>query len=319
MLLLIFVDMNIQQFRYVLAVVDSHNFEDAAERCNITQSTLSTMIGRLEDETGIKIFNRKTKPVSVTPEGKEIIERLRIINNEIGQLENVIQELKGEMVGELRIGIIPTIAPYLLPLFLPKFAQKFPQVKMIVKEIPTVQIKESLKNRSLDIGILALPIVDRELIEEPLFIEPFLVYDCRASKSNAKISIHNLDYSKLWLLQEGHCLRTQVHQICEQSNQTPKGGINIEFESGSMDSLLRFTYSYQGMTIIPYLASLGLPDEDKKQIIQFKSPIPSRSVGVITHKYFVKKRLAKELKGIIEKSVSKLIPQVEKANVVKPV
>ena len=114
--------MNIQQFQYVLAVVDSKNFESAAEKCFITQSTLSTMIGRFENEIGIKIFNRKTKPVSLTIEGVEIIKRLRIIDKEIGQFNNLIQELKGEMVGELKIGIIPTVAPYLLPLFLSEFA-----------------------------------------------------------------------------------------------------------------------------------------------------------------------------------------------------
>jgi LysR family hydrogen peroxide-inducible transcriptional activator len=311
--------MNIQQFQYVLAVVDSKNFETAAERCFITQSTLSTMIGRFEDEIGIKIFNRKTKPVSITIEGKNIIERLRIIDNEIGQLKNVIQELKGEMVGELKIGVIPTIAPYLLPLFLPKLAHKFPHVKIIVKEIPTAQITESLKNRSLDIGLLALPIVDSELTEQELYVEPFLVYDCRVNKSLSKISINNLDYSKLWLLQEGHCLRTQVFQICERSNQSSKGELNFEFESGSMDSLLRFTKSNAGMTIIPFLASIDFPSKDQENILEFKTPIPSRSVGILTHKFFVKKRLATELEKIIQDSVSKFLPRINETKIIKPV
>ncbi|TXB66735.1 LysR family transcriptional regulator [Vicingus serpentipes] len=311
--------MNIQQFQYVLAVADSKNFEEAAERCFITQSTLSTMIARFEGEIGMKIFNRKTKPVSITTEGLEIIQKLRVINNEISQLENVIQELKGEMIGELKIGIIPTIAPYLLPLFLSDFATKFQKIKIIVKEIPTSQIIESLKNRSLDIGILALPILDSELIEKELFVEPFLVYDCRDKKSVSKISINELDYSRLLLLQEGHCLRTQVHQICELSDQSPNVEINFEFESASMDSLLRFTKANQGMTIIPYLASLEIFDKDKKNIVAFKMPIPSRSVGMLTHKFFVKKRLASELQKIIHDAVLELIPKVKKAEIVNPV
>ena len=124
--------MNIQQFEYILAVVDSNNFEEAAEKCSISQSTLSTMIGRFEAEIGIKIFNRKSKPVTLTKEGNAIVQRLRIIDSEIGHLKNTFQELKGEMKGELRIGVIPTIAPYLLPLFLQKFAQKFPGIEIIV-------------------------------------------------------------------------------------------------------------------------------------------------------------------------------------------
>lgn len=311
--------MNIQQFQYVLAVVDSKNFELAAERCFVTQSTLSTMIGRFENEIGIKIFNRKTKPVSITAEGLQIIDRLRIVINEVESLQNIIQEVKGEMIGELKIGVIPTIAPYLLPLFLSTFASSFPKVKIIVKEIPTAQIRKSLINRSLDVGILAIPIEDDELVEQELYSEPFLVYDCRDKKKVSKISINNLDYSKLWLLQEGHCLRTQVYQICEQSSKSPKNNLNFEFESGSMDSLLRFTKANKGITIIPYLASLDFPIEEKRNIVEFKNPVPVRSVGLLTHKYFVKKRLANELQKIIQESVLELIPAIIKTEVIKPI
>jgi len=125
--------MNLHQFKYVLALAQKRHFEMAAEECCVTQSTLSTMIGRLEEEIGIKIFNRKTKPVSITEEGELILERLLIIDKEIEALQNAVQELKGEMKGELRIGIIPTVAPYLLPLFLSKFANKFPGVKIVVQ------------------------------------------------------------------------------------------------------------------------------------------------------------------------------------------
>lgn len=311
--------MNIQQFQYVLAVVDSKNFEEAAERCFITQSTLSTMIGRLEDEIGIKIFNRKTKPVSVTSEGEVIINRLRIVLNEIDSLNNVVQELKGKMVGELKIGIIPTVALYLLPLFLTKFAHRFPNVTIIIKELTTTQIQQELKIRTLDIGLLALPLHDDELIEQELYSEPFLAYDCRGEKSRSKISVNNLDYSKLWLLQEGHCLRTQVYQICELSNQNPKSNVNFEFESGSMGSLLSFTKASKGITIIPYLASVDFSAEDKANLIEFKDPVPVRSVGLLTHKFFVKKQLLKALQEIIKESVSELLPVSEKLTVIKPI
>lgn len=311
--------MNIQQFQYILAVVDLKNFEAAAERCFVTQSTLSTMIGRFEDEIGIKVFNRKTKPVSITPEGEQIINRLQIVLSEIASLKNVIQELKGEMVGELKIGIIPTIAPYLLPLFLTEFANRFPKVNIIVKEMTTPQIREALKIRTLDVGLLSIPLDDDELVEQELYSESFLVYDCRTEKSKSKISINDLDYSKLWLLEEGHCLRTQVYQICELSHQHPKSHVNFKFESGSMDSLLRFTRASKGITILPYLASFDFPKEDSNKIIEFKDPIPVRSVGLLTHKYFVKKRMLKELQDIIQMSVSNIIPMNEHFNVISPI
>ncbi len=310
--------MNIQQFQYVLAVVDLKNFEAAAERCFVTQSTLSTMIGRLEDEIGIKLFNRKTKPVSITPEGELIIERLRIVLNEIDSLNNMVQELKGEIVGELKIGIIPTVAPYLLPLFLKSFAGKFPKITIVVKEMTTPQIQSALKNRTLDIGLLAIPLGDDELVEQELYAEPFLIYDCRGEKKEAAISVDNLDYSNLWLLQEGHCLRTQVYQICELSNLKPKNNVNFEFESGSMDSLLRFTKANKGITIIPYFASLDFPKEEKENLVAFKHPTPVRSIGLLTHKYFVKKKLLNVLKEIIQQAVSDLIPMNKKPKVMKP-
>ena len=302
----------------MLAVVDSNNFESAAERCFVTQSTLSTMIGRLEDEIGIKVFNRKTKPVSITQEGEKIVERLRIIVSEIESLNNVVQELKGEMIGELKIGIIPTIAPYLLPLFLSNFANKFPNVEIIVKEMPTAQIQRELKNRIIDIGLLAIPLLDKELEEQELYTEPFLIYDCSQDKKGTKVSIDELDFSKLWLLQEGHCMRTQVSQICELSNKSPKRSFNFNFESGSMGSLLNFTKASQGITIIPYLASSDLNKEDKENLVQFKQPIPVRSIGLITHKFFVKKQLAKELKEVILENIEGLIPSSKSTKVLNP-
>lgn len=310
--------MNIQQFQYILAVVDLKNFESAADKCFVTQSTLSTMIGRFEDEIGVKIFNRKTKPVSITTEGELIIERLRIVLNEIDALNNVVQELKGEMVGNLKIGIIPTIAPYLLPLFLPEFASRFPAIKISVREMTTAQIQQALRIRTIDLGILALPLHDDSLEEISLFSEPFLLYDCTENTSRNKQSIANLDYSKLCLLQEGHCLRTQVQHICDLSSQFAKNDVNYEFESGSMDSLLRITKVRKGITIIPYLAALEMDTIEKNKLIEFENPVPVRSVGLITHKFFVKRRLLKEMQEIIQHAVKDLVPKTVNSTILEP-
>jgi LysR family hydrogen peroxide-inducible transcriptional activator len=212
--------------------------------------------------------------------------------------------------------VIPTIAPYLLPLFLTTFAERFPKVNIIVKEMATAQIQQALKLRTLDVGILALPLDDGDLVEVALYSEPFLVYDCGEKKNPTKISINKLDYSKLWILQEGHCLRNQVRQICELSNQHLNS--NIHFESGSMDSLLRFTKASKGVTIIPYLASLDLPQAEQDNLIEFKHPTPVRSVGLLTHKFFVKKRILNDLQEMIKESVSGLIPISENLKVLRP-
>lgn len=310
--------MNLQQFEYVLAVVDLKNFELAAERCHVTQSTLSTMIGRFEREIDIRIFNRKTKPVSITAEGSAIIERLRILHSEVGALKNVIQELKGEQAGELRLGVIPTIAPYVLPLFLTQFAAQFPKVRVVVKEMTTKEIRNGLNRRSVDVGLLALPLGDDALMEHPIYDEPFLVYDCRGGKLSKSIAVEALDYDNLWLLQEGHCLRSQVEQICDLSTTSIERTTNFEFESGSMDSLLRFTKANRGMTIIPHLATTGMSSSDRGRLVKFKEPIPVRTVGLIAHRDFVKKRLLKSLVQCIGDAVNHMLPAVERANSLRP-
>ncbi len=310
--------MTIQQFQYVLAVVDQQNFEAAAEKCFVTQSTLSTMIGRFEDEIGIKIFNRKTKPVSITEEGKHIIHRLRIIVNEVDLFKNLTQELRGDLIGNFRIGIIPTIAPYLLPRFITEFANQFPQVQIVVKELTTAQIKEALKMRDIDLGILALPIGDKKLQEIPLYKEPFLLYDCTDDNHASNTSLNELDYSKLCLLQEGHCLHTQVRKLCELSNLQTQSDVNIEFNSGSMDSLLRVTKTRKGITVIPYLAAIDLPKTEKQHLVSFEDPIPVRQVGLLTNSFFVKKQMLVALQEIITTAVSSIIPETIASTVMEP-
>ncbi len=311
--------MNLQQFQYVLAVAELRHFETAAEKCFVTQSTLSTMISRFESEIGIQVFNRRTKPVTLTSEGRKIIERLKVISKEVDTLNNVVQELKGELTGELRLGIIPTVSPYLLPLFLSKFAALFPKVRVIVQELTTAQIQTSLKSRQLDIGILALPLEEQDLKEYPLYVEPFMIFDCTKEKGRGPVSIQDLDYSRLWFLEEGHCLRTQVQQICEQSNASQSKDINFEFKAGSMDSLIRFTKANEGITVLPYMATSDLSFEDRQFIKEIDSPTPVRTIGLLTHEHFVKKQLSEKLSSIIRETVRERLPEINKALEFSPI
>ncbi len=311
--------MNIQQFQYILAVVDLRNFEAAAEKCFVTQSTLSTMIAKFEEEIGIQIFNRKTKPVSITHEGKQIVERLRILTKEVDSLKNLVQELKNEQEGELRIAVIPTVAPYLLPLFLTTFTKAFPKLKVILMEATTAEIISGLNHRTIDIGILAVPLHEETLVEVHLYYEPFLVYDCTSVKRRKTITSQELDYTKLWLMEEGHCLSTQVKRICDLSHKHAGKPLNIEFRAASMDSLIRFTKANSGITIIPYLAAKDLQNDNDCKIIAFAEPVPTRNISLVTHQHFVKKKLLKDLQEIIQKAVAPYMPVIEaKKKVVKP-
>jgi LysR family hydrogen peroxide-inducible transcriptional activator len=312
--------MNIQQFQYLLAVVDFKNFETAAEKCFVTQSTLSTMIGKFEEEIGIKIFNRKTKPVSLTHEGAQLIERIRILAKEIDSLKNLVQELKNEQGGELRIGVIPTVAPYLLPLFLMNFTKAFPKLKVVLMEATTAEIVSGLNHRTLDVGILAVPLQEESLVEFHLYYEPFLVYDCTSSKPKKFTTAEALDYTKLWLMEEGHCLSTQVKKICDRSHMHAEKPLNIEFRAASMDSLLKFTKANLGITIVPYLAAHDLRGETECKVVAFAEPTPTRNISLVTHQHFVKKKLLKELQHMIQAAVSQHIPPIGKEKkVIKPV
>lgn len=298
--------MNIQQFDYILAVAELRHFENAAAKCYVTQSTLSTMISRFEEEIGIKIFDRKTKPVTITKEGTQIIQQLKQITYEISQLEEMSREIKGEVQGTLKIGCIPTVAPFLLPLFLNDFAKKHPDISIQIKENSTHSIIQQLKSRDLDIGIVSPPILESELVEYPLYDEAFVYFDLTQPKYPV-ISIADIQPENFWLMEESHCMRSQVINICDIKNQDPLANQNIAFKAGSIDSLIRFTKASRGKTLLPLLSLTGFPEEDKKYIRFFTEPMPIRNIELVTHHHFVKHQFIQLLRTEIMQKVQPVI------------
>ncbi|MEY5047435.1 MAG: hypothetical protein RLZZ175_794 [Bacteroidota bacterium] len=310
--------MNIQQFQYILAVAENKHFEIAAEKCHITQSTLSTMISKFEDEIGIKIFDRKKKPVQLTNEGNIIIEQLKIIVNNIEQLNEITKEVKGEISGKITLSVIPTIAPFLLPLFLQDFAKKFPDLTIIVREETTSEIVRKLKSRDLDIGILSIPILDKEIIETKLYDEPFLYYDANIQNNN-NILVEDINRNNLCLMEEGHCMRSQILQLCDFEKTSTNSTLNFEYKAGSIDSLLRFVKSNKATTLLPYLATIDFDENEKLHLSAFSSPVPHRTIGLVVHRHFVKNKLLNAIqKEIIEKISAKLPQMLLNGNQLKP-
>lgn len=297
--------MNLRQINYILAIAELKSFVKAADKCFITQSTLSTMVAKFEDEIGIKIFDRDKKPVCVTKEGKKLINQLKIISKEFDVLDEISQTVKGELSGELKIGIIPTVAPFILPEFLDGFIKKFPNIKFWVSEITTENIIELIKKRELDIGILAIPLEDQMIKEIPLYNEPFVLYDCSHKVNTKYANLDNIDFDKFWLLSEGHCLNTQVKRICDLENKESITGINFDFKAGSIESLVRFVRKNKGITLLPYLACLDFPKRELNKITYFHSPIPVRTIGLAVHKHFVKTRILELLQSEI---INKIVP-----------
>ncbi len=290
--------MNIQQFQYILSLAEHRHFETAAGKCFISQSTLSTMVSKFEDEMGISIFDRKSKPVEITKEGALIIGQLKIISYEIAQLTELVKEIKGELKGQIKIGCIPTVAPFLLPLFLPDLSKDIPEMLFEVREVATGEIIRQLKSRELDIGIVSTPLDEKELLEYPIYKEAFTYFDTSQS-SEEKISVNEVRMDNFWLMEEGHCMRDQVLDICKNEKRKISPSPNINFKAGSMDSLIRFVKANKGRTLLPYLTALNLSKEDKKHIGYFKNPVPFRNIGLITHQHFTKKRIL----GLLEKKI----------------
>ena len=311
--------MNLQQIEYIIAVHELKNFGQAANRCFVTQSTLSTMIARFEEEFGVTLFDRKTKPVRTTQEGEQVIRQLKVISEELGNLQDVVSTIKGEGGGEIRIGVIPTIAPYLLPLFINNFTRSYPQTHFVFSEITTEKIIELIEQRDLDIGIVSIPLAHPEIREVELYDEPFLLFDRKDKGKREYFDISDIDVNRLWLLEEGHCMRKQVEQICGL-RKNRKLTRNLDYKSGTIDTLMKLVKRNNGITLLPYLASLDLPESQKPYAKRFREPVPARKIGLIYHKHFAKKDMLNLLRTEIQERVGPYVNKYEAVrSIIKPI
>jgi len=309
--------MNLQQLEYIVAVDIYRHFAHAAEACFVTQPTLSTMIQRLEEELDIIIFDRSKQPVVPTEIGADIIEQAKKTLSEAGLIKELVMESKKSLKGELRIGIIPTLAPYLLSLFLKKFLQMYPEIKLIISEQTTGVIIKNLKNDLIDVGITATPLNNESIKEDLLFYEKFMVYVSGNEKILKKKYLlpEDIDVNRLWLLEEGHCLRSQILNLCELRKKDSEYS-NLEYEAGSIESLIKIVEMNSGLTIIPELAVSNLDESHKSQVRYFKPPVPVRQISLITYRHFVKNSLLKALKNEISRSIIQYLGNKETEKIV---
>lgn len=309
--------MTFTQLEYIIALDTYRHFTLAAEHSHVTQPTLSMQIQKLEEELGVTIFDRSKQPVMPTEPGVEIIAQARHIILHRNMLQDMVQQKKGLLTGELRIGIIPTLAPYLLPLFIPPFTEKYAQVKMIISELTTDRIIRQLQEGSIDAGILVTPLHHKGIKEHVLFYEELQVY---VSKKNALykknyVLAKDIDPDKLWLLEEGHCFRSQIESLCELRKKSTKGSY-FDYETGSIETLRRMVDMNDGITILPELATLDMPDTQQQLIRHFKKPAPVREVSVVVQRDFMKKRLIDALRQEIVDCIPAKIKKNKPANVV---
>jgi len=210
--------MNIQQLEYIIAVDNYRHFSKAAEASFVTQPTLSMMIQKLEEELGVKIFDRSQLPVQPTEIGSRIINQARVAVAQVNQIKEIIQEEKGIVKGVFRLGIIPTISPYLLPRLMQVHGENKFDIRIVISELTTDQILKGLANDSLDGGILATPLKEAAITEHPIYYEQFFAYVSPREKAlYAKTALDesDLNTARLWLLDEVHCFRTQILHLCQ--------------------------------------------------------------------------------------------------------
>jgi len=286
---------SLTQLEYVLAVHKFGHFAKAAEHCSITQPTLSMQIQKLEESLGVVIFDRSKKPILLTDAGAVIITQIQLVVSEAKKIDNILQMKSGDkLIGSLELGVIPTIAPYVLPKLLPLLVKKFPEIKLHIKEMQTQQIIEALNTDEIDVGLLAVPINVSKIIELPIYFEPFSVL---SNKEHGLAKLKKIKYSSLkaddiWLLEEGHCLRNQVLDVCSLKADKLKNR-NFQFESGNLETLKNLISSYGGYTLLPWLAQDNLGKDT--QLIDFERPIPAREVGLAYRREHYKINLIKAL------------------------
>lgn len=294
--------MTLQQMEYIVAVDTHRHFVKAAEACGVTQSTLSSMIQKLEAELDVRIFDRNSHPVKPTAAGEKIIRQSRVVLYNASQLREMLLSEREAGTGEVHLGIIPTVAPYILPKLFKGVHALHPGVTLRVAEARTEVLVRKLKHAELDMALVATPLGDAELLEIPVYYEKFVAYVSPGEPifQEPEIASREMPAEHLWLLQEGHCLRRQVLNLCER-----KSGYSAIYEAGSIDTLVKIVDENGGYTIIPELHVELLDASQQERIRPLVNPEPVREISLVVRRDYVRERLL----NILSESIRAIIPE----------
>ncbi len=308
--------MTLTQLEYIVALDTWRHFAVAAEKCFVTQPTLSMQIQKLEEELGVKLFDRTKQPVIPTEIGNGILAQARTVLREAELIKQLISDQKDTLSGELRIGIIPTLAPYLLPPLYKTMRQKYPKLNLVIKESITEDLIQELKNNRLDCGIVVTPLKDASIKEDVMFYEELFVYVSAKNALSEKkyVLAAELDPNQLWLLEEGHCFRSQILNLCELRRSTD---FQFRYETGNIETLKRMVDKSDGITILPELAVMEFTKSQHKLVKRLKQPSPAREVSLVTHRDHIKTRLIQTLKEEILQIVPKQMQKLNNKKVVE--
>ena len=301
--------MNIQQLEYIIAVDNHRHFAKAAEVCHISQPTLSAMIQKLEDELGVKLFDRSKYPVEPTLIGKQIIEQARVSLRNFGQIREIAENEQNMAKGVFKLGIIPTIAPYLIPELLNKWEkrpERYHKIGLVLKESTTDAMLKEILGGVLDGGLLAGPLNHPGIVEHPLYYEKFFAY---VSKEDAykdkEIDLGQVNIRNIWLLENVHCFRGQIERLCRMKRKSTENSTSVRYEAGSIDTLINIVDYNKGITIIPEMSAMGLSEERQENLRVFKDLSAVREVSLMVSKDYIRKTMLNVVTDVIRQSVPK--------------
>lgn len=276
-------DLKLKDLRYLVAVADTRHFGRAAERCFVSQPTLSAQLKKLEDYLGVQLIERTPKRVALTPAGERVVSRAQRILEASDDIVEVARAYRDPLAGQLRLALLPTIGPYLLPIVAPKLRKALPRLELMLYEYQTGPMLEKLRLGEIDMGILALPVELDGLESKPLFDEPFVVAAPAQHPiaSQARVKTSDLQGETLLLLEDGHCLRDQALEVCSRVDVNEKQN----FRATSLETLRQMVASGVGITLLPELATRGAYGTARGVAIRpFAKPAPSRSIGAVWRK-----------------------------------
>lgn len=271
------IHLSLRALGYLVALAETGHFGKAAERCCVSQPTLSAQLKKMEDQLGVQLVERGQQ-VRLTDIGERVVERARRVLDEAREIEELARNFQDPLAGELRIGLIPTVAPYLLPRTTGALREKFPRLKLLLLEHQTHRLVELLKSGEIDVGILALPIPVERLVTRALYSESFQVAlppDHRLAKRR-RLSLDDLDGETLLLLEDGHCLRDQALAACRLARvrEAP------DFRATSLETLRQMVAAGVGITLLP---SLAVEQQGSRvppmAVRRFQDPEPSRTIA----------------------------------------
>ncbi len=285
--------MTLNELRYIVAVARERNFRRAADRCFVSQPALSLAVQKLEDELGVRLFERSKTEVTVTPIGAQVVEQAQRALEEIARIRTIARQGQDQLVGPLRLGVIYTIGPYLLPELIPLLHERAPEMPLEVEENTTANLEQLLRTGRIDVAIVALPFDVPGVLTRALYDESFAVVvpKSHAWAQRESIQAEELSQEKVLLLASGHCFSNQVVEACPELQR--KGGEVLQ--GNSLETIRNMVASGLGITVLPCSATSERYKSPLLEVVPFQDPVPSRRAAIAWRKSFAREQVVEVL------------------------